>query len=251
MRKESLEQRLQEIAQSLAQYEHALALLGLGSAGVETERMDEFSDLDFFVIVQAGCKAEFLNDLSWLDSICPIAYHFANTADGYKLLFADGIFCEMAIFELEELHSAIYSAGRILWKRPQVPAEIAIPAVKNSPILHDPEWLIGEALTNLYVGMARDLRGEKLSAMRFIQYYAVDRLVELTELIEPAQGCFKDEFSAERRFEMHHPLTCAQLPDFMQGYKHNPESALAILDFLELHFSVNPAMSQAIRSYCR
>ena len=40
---------------------------------------------------------------------------------------------------------------------------------------------LGEALTNLYVGMAREKRGEKLSAMRFIQGYAVDRLLELAE----------------------------------------------------------------------
>ena len=41
MNKAALEQRLQQIALSLSQYEHALALLGLGSVGVETARMDE------------------------------------------------------------------------------------------------------------------------------------------------------------------------------------------------------------------
>lgn len=250
MNKELLELRLQEIARSLSRYEHALALLGLGSAGLETDRMDEFSDLDFFVIVEAGHKHEFLNDLSWLNDICPIAYHFANTADGYKLLFKDGIFCEMAVFELEELKNASYSPGRIVWKRAQIPTEIAYASNKPSHVVHSTEWLIGEALTNLCVGMARDLRGEKLSAMRFIQSYAVDRLVELAELIEPAQERFKDEFSAERRFELRYPLTSKQLATWMQGYSHNRESTLAILDFLEQHFEVNPAMSQAIREYC-
>lgn len=250
MNKATLEQRLQQIALSLSKHDHALALLGLGSVGVETARMDEYSDLDFFAIVEKGYKTEFLQDLTWLSDICPIAYHFANTADGYKLLYADGIFCEMAIFELDELAQASYAPGRILWKRPQIPAEIAFPTIKNSPVHHESQWLIGEALTNLYVGMARDLRGEKLSAMRFIQYYAVDRLVELVGLIEPAQGQFKDEFSAERRFEFRHPLTSTQLASWMQGYAHNRESALAILEFLEQHFKINPAMNQAIRDYC-
>lgn len=250
MNKESLELRLQEIARSLSRYEHALALLGLGSAGLETVRMDEYSDLDFFVIVEKSHKQEFLNDLSWLNNICPIVYQFANTADGFKLLYQDGIFCEMAVFELEELAQASYSPGRIVWKRAQIPTEIAYATNKPSPVVHSTEWLLGEALTNLYIGMARDLRGEKLSAMRFIQFYAVDRLVELVELIEPAQGQIKDEFSAERRFEQRQPRTSKQLATWMQGYARNRESALAILDFLEKHFEVNPTMSRAIREYC-
>ena len=49
-----------------------------------------------------------------------------------------------------------------------------------------PEWSLGEALTNLYVGLSRLRRGEKLSAMRLIQYHAVDRILELSEKIEPA-----------------------------------------------------------------
>jgi hypothetical protein len=34
------------------------------------------------------------------------------------------------------------------------------------------EWLLGEALTCLYVGLCRYHRGEKLSAQLFIQHYA-------------------------------------------------------------------------------
>jgi hypothetical protein len=104
---------------------------GIGLGGLEVDRLDDFSDLDFFVLVEPGFKQHFFTDLSWLSSICPIAYSFANTSDGYKLLFADGVFCEFAIFEPQELENATYSPGRVIWKRPQVSDSIAIPKRTN------------------------------------------------------------------------------------------------------------------------
>jgi hypothetical protein len=108
------------------------------------------------------------------------------------------------------------------------------------------EFLLGEALTNLYVGLGRYHRGEKLSAARFIQGYAVDRLVELTEQVVVAQPVYKDVFTPERRFEARFPAVAAHLPQFVQGYEHSVESARAILDYLDQHFEVNPAIRAAI-----
>ncbi|KPB04498.1 hypothetical protein [Bacillus sp. CHD6a] len=56
MRKERLLRRLDEIGLSLERTQGALLLLGLGSVGNELDRLDEFSDLDFFVIVKPGYK---------------------------------------------------------------------------------------------------------------------------------------------------------------------------------------------------
>jgi hypothetical protein len=243
--------RLDEIGQSLAQNNRALALIGLGSVGLELERLDAFSDLDFFVIVERGHKRAFLENLQWLSALCPIAYCFQNTEDGYKLLFADGIFCEFAIFEPDELQTIPFAAGRMVWKRPQVAETLSQPAQKASP--HPPrsqEWLVGEALTNLYVGLGREKRGERLSATRFIQWYAVDRLLELTELIEKSRPVARDPFSPERRFEQRYPETARRASQWLQGYERNRESALAILAFLEGHFEVNHAMAEAIRQLC-
>ncbi len=44
-------QRLDSIGQCLRASNKALALLGLGSVGIETERLDQYSDVDFFAIV--------------------------------------------------------------------------------------------------------------------------------------------------------------------------------------------------------
>jgi hypothetical protein len=243
--------RLDEIGQSLAQSGHALALIGLGSVGEELHRLDEYSDLDFFAIVEPGSKRRYIDNIDWLSSIAPIAYHFLNSPDGYKLLFEDGIFCEFAVFEPQELEAIPFAPGRIVWKQEDVPENLHRPVTEPvRAVQKEKEFLIGEAITNLYVGMGRDKRGEKLSASRFIQGYAVDRLVELAEYVEPEQNVTRDIFVNERRFEARHPIMARELPAWMQGYERNRESALAILSFLEEHFEVNAAMTDAIRKLC-
>lgn len=251
MQPEQLLKRLDEIGRSLEQSGSGLALIGLGSVGRELTRLDEWSDLDFFAIVEPGSKPDFLRDLGWLNRLCPIAYAFANTADGYKLLFADGIFCEFAVFEPAELESIPFAEGRVVWKQAQVPDAICQPVVKlRNEAVQGVDWLIGEALTNLYVGLGRDRRGEHLSAMRFIQVYAVDRLLEWVERWGEAPADLRDPFVLERRFEQRHADYADLVAQWTQGYTRNRESALAILAFLEQRVDVNPAIAQAIRALC-
>jgi hypothetical protein len=245
--------RLNEIGESLSKRESALALIGLGSVGLELDRLDDFSDLDFFAIVKTGSKNNFLNDLSWLTDILPAAYCFKNTHDGYKFLYEDGIFCEFAVFDEDELKQAVFPAGRVVWKAEGVNEDIAIPRIP--PQAHDKthtvEWMLGEALTNLYVGLMREQRGEKLSAMRFIQGYAVDRILELAAQIHKAEAVHPDPFNAERRYEARYPDMAVVLPALAQGYDRNRESALASLNFLEMHFNVSPVMKRAISELCK
>ena len=97
-RKVALLDRLEAIGRAVAASGRGLALLGLGSVGQEQERLDAYSDLDFFVIARPGEKAYFLDSLTWLETVQPVVFSFQNTDDGHKLLFADGIFCETAVF---------------------------------------------------------------------------------------------------------------------------------------------------------
>lgn len=243
---EHLLHRLSEIGHSLAQTDQALALIGLGSIGRELDRLDEYSDLDFFVIVAPGAKRAFLDDLTWLSTLAPIAFHFSNTADGYKLLFADGVFCEFAVFEESELSHIPYAAGRIIWRREDVKVDWSVPTKLSTPSSHTVEWLLGEALTNLYVGMGRYRRGEKLSAFYFVQVYALGRVVDLAAQIERPQPIYADQFAGERRFEQRFPGVARFLPGMAAGYEGTPAAACAILTFLDQHFPVNPAIKQAI-----
>ena len=243
--------RLAEIARLLEDNPAALGLLALGSVGRESARLDEYSDLDFFIIARPGQKQAFLDNLDWLEGLHPIAYSFRNTADGFKLLFADCIFCEMAVFEPQELAGVPYAPGRLIWKRDGVDEKIGEPQWIAPPAPQpDLEWLLGEALTNLYVGLCRYRRGEKLSAVRFIQGYAVDRVIQLISLIDLPSQVGADPFSPERRFEQRYAQHGIWLDRFIQGYGSSPRSAQAILEFLKLHFSINPAMEDAIQRLC-
>ena len=75
--------RLDAIAASVAAHGDAQALIGLGSVGQDTARLDAWSDLDFFLIVDPGAKARYLDDLGWLAAAHPLAWSFRNTGDGH------------------------------------------------------------------------------------------------------------------------------------------------------------------------
>lgn len=241
-------ERLDAIGRSLSSSPYALALIGLGSVGLELDRLDAYSDLDFFAIVKEGHKATFVNNIDWLSRAAPVAYSFRNTADGRKLLYADGIFCEYAVFTPSELVEAVYPPGRLVWARDDFDATLAAPRRRPpAPAPPDVDWLLGEAQTNLYVGLGRYRRGEKLSAFRFIQGYAVDRMVELSALIGDGGGAVAvDPFDRARRYEQRYPDAAAVLPQVMQGYERTPESAAALLAWLDAHFDINPVLKQAI-----
>ncbi len=244
--------RLNEIAQAVRKSGRGLALLGLGSVGQELARLDAYSDLDFFVIAKAGHKPYFRDSLAWLEEVQPVSFSFMNTADGHKLLFADGIFCEMAVFEADELANIPYTGARIVWQ--DAGSKLTFAVHNNLPPaagqLQPVDWLVGEILSNLYVGLGRFHRGEKLTATRFIQGHAVDRLLELAPYIENALLEKGDPFDPDRRIEQRFPRLAAALPQFLPGYAHSPQAARAILHFLDKERPVNEAMKQAILSMC-
>jgi hypothetical protein len=249
----SLLSRLDSIGDSLSQTHQCHALLGLGSAGKETDRLDAYSDLDFFVIAKKGCKHRFIDNLDWLSRIGDLGYAFRNTIDGYKVLYKDGIFCEFAVFEPQELAQINFPAGRIVWQEEGFDSSMCQPSPSKMSVPEpnpDVEWHIGEALTNLYIGLCRERRGEKLSAMRFIQHFALDRLIDVVRVQDKPTAVIADPFVADRRIEIRFPSFATQLGQFSQGYYGNVESALAQLDFLDKHFDINHSMVKEIRRLC-
>src|SRR5262245_33714739 len=213
-----LQNRLLAIANELASRSDALALLALGSVGRDIERLDEWSDLDFFVFVRDGAKWRYIDDLSWLAAAHPVAWHFRNTRDGCKALLADGVFCEFAVFELHELQNIPYSPGRFVWRREEVDETLAAPR-RPLPGRSDVPWLIGEALSNLLVGLQRYARGEKLAAMRMVQVHALDRVLELLEHDAAASLERRDPFNVDRRVEQRLPHAKANLAKWAPGYQ--------------------------------
>lgn len=242
--------RLACLARVLSARDDALALLALGSVGAETDRLDAWSDLDFFVVVRDGAKGRYIAALDWLGAACPLSWHFQNTVDGHKALMTDGVFCEFAVFETHELSRIPYAPGRFVWRREEVEEALSHPR-QSLPARHSPDWLVGEALSNLIVGLQRHARGERLAAMRMIQVHSLDRVLELLEQREapPPRDArsARDSFNVDRRIEMRSSQVAQALPVWAGGYERTVLAALALLTVLETHAAVPADVAEHIR----
>jgi hypothetical protein len=238
---------LDRLGEVLAARGDAVALLGLGSVGRDLHRLDEHSDADFFVVVDdAAARQRYLDDLGWLNAAQPIVWSFENSPVGRKALLAGGLFAEYAVFSLNEMTTAGYPPGRVHWQRADAPAglETPIAPLPGTPRL---EEQVGEAITNLYVGLHRDLRGERLTAQRFIQGYAVDRWVTILGLLGLGNGPQQDVFVIDRGVERRFGPDLLPLADLVPGYERNAHAARTLLGLLERHVELDPGMLAAVR----
>ena len=240
--------RLDDLAAHLAAHDHVQAVLGLGSAGEETHRFDEHSDIDVFVVVDsATAKQRYLQDPGWLAGFGGhVAFSFVNDPNGRKALFEDGLFVEYAVFTPDELADLPVVGARVVWSRDG--RDLLTSEPPPSPTALDTvDFHVNEALTNLYVGLHRELRGERLTAMRFIQVYAVDRVLALVRLDPAARLEHPDRFESTRRIEQADLPTDLPLHRMVPGYEHNADAARAVLGWLTTYHATDPAITRAIR----
>ena len=252
-RKETLLQRLSDIGESLRQSQNALALLGFGSIGKEIERLDDYSDLDFIAVVKNGYKQKYINNLEWLEKAKPLTFVFMNTKDGFKVMYEDEIFCEFAVVETGDLEKIPHSEGRVIWKENGFDEkwcstnDAGVTRWKPESV----EWLIGEIITFIYVGLCRYYRGEKLSGYKFIQGQAFDMLIELLYLTKDKnRNVFEDMFSKERRFEKMYDGIDKTLERFLQGYSNTVASAREMIIYLDDNYNINSFMRDLILRIC-
>jgi hypothetical protein len=242
--------RLDAIGQSLKVRGTARALIAFGSIGSELERIDQYSDLDFLVVAKDGKKYALIEDLGWLSDVHPVLYRYMHTADGWKVLYSDSILCDFGIVEFWELEHIPHTEGRIIWKEDGFDEQIRFSNVALFPEtnrVRTKEWLLGEILTNIYVGLLRYRRGERLSGHKLIQSYALDRYLELIALFEkPAEGVRVDPFAPERRIERLYPGIEVRLEKILCGYSGTLNSARALLQDLDACIPVDPGIREAI-----
>ena len=241
--------RLADLGFYLETLEETLGLLGLGSVGVELSRLDQYSDLDFFLILKKGSKQKYLDSLFWLNDVYPLAYSFRNTVDGYKILFADGIYGEFAVFEEDEMENISYNEGRWIFKKPSC----HVSSIQSKPFeplySNNTDYAINELLTNLLVGLQRYHRGEKLAAQRLIEVHALNRLLSVLPSVYVEENVYADKYNIERRIEFRFPAIAKKLPLFVQGIENLPASAHHLLDFTLMHFHTDEAIVKEIRKY--
>ena len=113
-----------------------------------------------------------------------LACSFANDPNGRKALLDDGLFLEYAVFTPEQLASLTLAGVPVVSSRDGFDASTLLTTEPppTTPRQDTVEFHLNEALTNLFVGLHRELRGEHLTAMRFIQVYPVDHVLALVRL---------------------------------------------------------------------
>lgn len=238
--------RIDELAAHLATRDDTVAVLGLGSAGAQRARLDEHSDLNFFLVVEDGAKWRYVDRLDWLEAPGPVVYSFAHDRSGRKALYQDGIYAEYRVLTLAELRRVPFSGARVVWRRDGAPAGLAH---SETWVPRDPydsvEYHLSDALTCLYSGLHRELRGEHLAAARLIQQRAVDAVIALVRLSE-GEAPYRDPFDPARRVEWAYPSDVLPLAAMVPGYAANLAAARTTFEWLSRRYRVDPAIGEVI-----
>lgn len=227
-----------------------VGLVALGSTARRDHLPDRWSDHDFFVVVQPGAQEAFRSNLGWLPRNDEIALSFRETAHGVKVVFHDGHLIEFAVFDPDELAVARVNRYRVLFDRERIGERLArVAEVTSATTPPSDEWLIGQFLTNLLVGVGRHRRGERLSGRQLVTKSALSHLVVLlTRHSGSAEAASKlDSLDPLRRFESVFPSLGRRLEAAL-GLE-TPAAARALLDVAleELPGRIPAAAVAAIR----
>lgn len=171
---------------------------------------DEWSDHDFFLVVETGHQVYFRKNPEWLPQSDDISFFFQETEHGVKAVYKNGHLLEFAVFDPDELFLAKVNCYRVLFDRLDI--EKRMEKIRDntewdfSSSNPDNRYLSGQFLTNLLVGTGRFRRGEKLSAHLFVKQSAVENLTKLIIKNIPSDNKdLLDNINHSRRFEQAYP----------------------------------------------
>lgn len=198
---------------SLEDDDRVLGLITLGSTASLKRKPDQWSDHDFFVIVKDNFEEYFRCMLDWLPYSENIIFHFRETEHGIKAIYQDGHLIEFAVFKAEELQCAKVNAFSILVDKSNLKQQVKqISVITNINMNLDNDYLLGQFITNILLGIGRYKRGEQLSAHKSIKISALHHLIQfLSNSIQPVEQANIDNFDCFRRFEHNFPALGQEL----------------------------------------
>ena len=238
MTPENYERFTQELTQTLSNHEHVIGIVAVGSMAARDYFPDQWSDHDFFVIVQSGYQEFFRNDLRWLPDSDDIVFSFRETAHGVKVLYRDAHLLEFAVFDPQELHLAQINRYRILMDRSNVETQMRNIRKRTTEQTEQKNvhWLFGQFLTNLLVGTGRYHRGEKLSGHAFVKQSALRNLLLLCHAcLDSKKKSLLDDLDPFRRLEFAFPEIGEQLNGILA--LETPQAAAEMLRFAAANLS--------------
>jgi lincosamide nucleotidyltransferase len=238
MNKIEYEAFTRQLTHNLTQDARVLGLVALGSMAQKSHLADEWSDHDFFVIVETGHQQAFRQQRDWLPQADSIVFSYRETEHGVKVFYAFGHLLEFAVFDAMELRLAKVNDYLVLYDRDSSIAPILAAleqrTTQNSPPPDD-HYLFGQLLGHVLVGAGRYARGEKISGHVFIKHYAItDALALLAKHLEAVDKTWLDTLDPLRRFEAVYPALGAEINALLA--QQTPAAGRALLQLVEREF---------------
>ena len=216
MKPEAYHAFTQNLQSNLENDSRVLGLVVVGSTARQSHMPDQWSDHDFFVIVQPGTQQEFRQSLNWLPDSARIMLSFRETEHGMKVLYDDGHLLEFAIFDEQEIFLARINDYAVLFDRANIEHSVKQIQQDSKPSQWNEHHEFGMFITNLMVGAGRYARGEMLSGHVFVKVNALSHLLRLlAHYGDTSNRDSLDNLDAFRRFERAFPEIGAEINDIL------------------------------------
>jgi hypothetical protein len=242
MNREQYDAFTERLCQTLERDARILALVALGSMA-QPERIDQWSDHDFWVVTRPESQDTLLTDLSWLPDAADIVLALRQAPQYYTVFYRSGHISEFAVFTPQQLTQGKTNAYRILFDRKHITEQVQAIYERTGREPQGAEHdalLCGNFLVHIWMGVQRSRRGEVLSAYGYLTHAALnDLLLLLMRHVPTPQPALRDSFDPRRRFEQLYPAIGAA---FHRILHHDLATiAVGLLDIADLHLAAHMA----------
>ena len=202
-----------ELTESVAKRPEVIGLIFVGSAAA-TERVDQYSDQDFFLVVLEGTGETFRQNLDWLPNYQDIAFSPRETAHGLKVVYQNGDVLEFAVFEDSELELSSVNDYAVALDRKDITERVAKIAGRSIPAPTNRAQELGLFFSLILIGVGRAKRGEVLAAEQHIKSYAMSHALKLIRAAS-SSNAKADSLNSFRRFEFDYPQLALELKQLL------------------------------------
>ncbi len=210
-------------------------LMAAGSMACLSRQPDEWSDHDFWVIVEPDAQVWFHTHYEWLPDSEQIVLWFREPHGGFKAVYRSGHLLEFAVSDRQGLLQARVNDYRMLIDRAGLAADAAQlqrATASEADSAADDLCLLGQFLTNLLVGVGRYRRGERLSARQLITVSSLYALLQLIPRhLPPEKPGVLDNLDPFRRVELAYPEIGAAINGLLR--LDLDQAALELLDLAD------------------
>ncbi len=211
-------------------------LMAAGSMACLSHQPDEWSDHDFWVIVEPDAQEWFHTHHEWLPDSDQIVLLFRESHGSFKAIYRNGHLLEFTVSDRQDLllHAKV-NDYRMLIDRAGLAVDVA--RIQRTAALErnstpDDLCLLGQFITYLLVGVGRYRRGEQLSSRQLIAVASLYALLQLIfRRVPPEKPDLLDNLDPLRRVELAYPEIGAAINGLLR--LDLDQAALGLLDLAD------------------